>query len=181
MARLTNWDRDSIISAAVKAAFKAREDAHAVEANALACEAYDFLFLPTERKALLKVPSKWLLMDDEVRLNVGGQTIYLKMTEARAIPSGSRYSTIGAIPHGDLCERIQAHALAGEKLKESRQEAKAKTKALVYSVNTLAQLQDIWPDGAEFYAFLLSKDTKPAIPALRVEEVNKALGLPLAA
>lgn len=176
--RLTNWDRDGIVTAAVHHAFEPRRAALAVAEDKLAKEAYAFLVPEAVRKQAAKLPAGWISYSATIRLNVGGLDMSLDLKKEVPLPVRLRTygERLGAIPIGDLADRIQAHALAKEALKEERKEAQAKVKALVYSVTTVTKLREIWPEGEKFYGGIEKAEPK-SFPAIRIAEVNAALGI----
>lgn len=188
MARLTNLDRDTITAAAVAAAFKPRKEALDKAEDALAREAYATLFTKAELAAVAKLPENWLRFDSCLKFNVGGQRITLNATGGLPVPykpkgssDGGYYChTIGTIEFGDLCDRIQAHAIAVESLKAERAAAARAVKALVYSVSTTNKFKEVWPEGEAFFSNL-TPTTAANLPAIQVQHVNELLGLPIAA
>lgn len=185
MTKLTNWIREGIAKRAVAASFDPRNQMLLAAEDALAREAYTVAFTKQELAAVAKIPANWVRLDACLRFNVAGLTITLDLIgEGLPVPykvKGSEYGGWGckplvAIPHGDLADRVQAHANDKEDYKRQRRDALAKVEALLGSVSTLKQLADIWPEGAPFYSVLSERPVLP--PAIRVDEINAALGLP---
>lgn len=190
--KLTNWHRDAIVREAVEKSFAQRFADRAQAEDVLAREAYGFVIPPHEQRLAAKLPENWLRRDACLRFNVEGQRIeldvlgggllvpYLPKGKEGGSPYGYNCNTLGAIPAGDLCDRIQAHALAGEKLKADRKAANSAVKAMVYSVTTIGKLREIWPEGEPFYGSIQS-NAPTTLPAIQAAKVNSMLGLPLAA
>ncbi|MDW9880507.1 hypothetical protein GOA90_25310 [Sinorhizobium meliloti] len=185
MPKLTNYMRESIAGRAVSHAFDPKKEALAKAEDALAREAYAFTFPKAETDLIATVPENWFRRDPCLLFNVGGQSIVLNVAGAGLpVPYRSKHSdngsyrcnTVGVIPHGDLCDRIQKHAQAVEKYKEQRREAKRQVEAMLGSVTTTGKLKEVWPEGEQFYSKY--DDVKPpSLPAVRAAEVNAILGL----
>jgi hypothetical protein len=52
------------------------------------------------------------------------------------------------------------------------------TKTLLSSATTIKSLRATWPDGEAFYKAFEARELVSTVPAVRVDEVNKLLGLP---
>ncbi len=184
MARLTNYIRESIARSAINHAFDPKKEALSVTEDALACVAYAFVFSKKETDLVGKVPEYWFRLDSCLRFNVGGQSITLKLKKGLPVPYGTKNGSdsgyhchnLGVIPHGDLCDRIQAHAQALEAYKEQRRGAERQVKAMLDAVTTTGKLKEVWPEGEQFYS-VYDDVAAPKLPALRVDEINAMLGL----
>lgn len=187
--RLTNDVRDGIAYTAISQSFATRVAAFDAAEDALAKEAYNSLFPVAEQKLVAKVPTNWFRLDACLRFNVGGQRIELTVAgDGLPVPykprgstdRGYHCNTLGAIPAGDLCDRIQAHAMAKDNFRTERRQAETAVKAMLNSVTTIGKLKEVWPEGAPFYAQIESA-TVISLPAIRASEVNAMLGLQIAA
>lgn len=172
--RLTNDLRDIIAGRAVNHAFDPKFKAHKKVEDALAREAYAAVFPAAELAAIAKVPANWFRHEKCLRFNVGGLRIALCVEgEGLAVPY--YIGQYAAIQPGDLCDRIQKHAGAVEAEKAAMRSANAQLKAMLAKVSTLKKLREIWPEGQQFYAQY--EEVKTSLPAIRVDEINAALGL----
>jgi hypothetical protein len=189
MAKLTQYSREAIARRAVAHAFDPRQAELAVAEDALAREAYNATFPVDEQKLVAAVPANWFRLDACLQFNVGGQRITLNVTgDGLPVPyrmKGSDYvgyncHIVGVIEHGELCDRIQAHAQLVETVKTERRQALRATEEMLKAVTTTAKLRLVWPEGEQFYA---QYDDKPSaqLPAVRVDEINALLGLAVAA
>lgn len=189
MPKLTKYSRERIADRAVAHAFDPRQNTEAEAEDALAREAYATLFSKTELKAAEALPANWLRKDKCLRFNVGSQDITLKvLDEGLLVPyrpkdseSGGYYChRLGVIPHGELADRIQAHAREVDNTKNDRNAAYRSIAAMLDAVTTTGKLKEVWPEGAQFYADFEDRPT-PSLPAVRVDEINALLGLSAAA
>lgn len=183
MTKLTKYAREAITRRATAFAFDPKKAALDEAEDKLAREAHAQIFSKAELEAIKKVPANWIQLDSCLRLNVGGQRIYLHtLDDGLPVPyrigdyAGYSCQEIGTIGPGDLCDRIQAHAAALEQYKADRNNAFRQVKALLDSATTVKRLRDIWPQGEQFYAIY---DPSPAmrLPAVPVGEINAILGL----
>lgn len=180
--RLTNDLREIIANRAVKHAFDPKFKVLKDEEDKLAREAYRAIFPAAELAAIAKIPSNWVRHDNCLRFNVGGLRIALCVEgEGLAVPyrigqyAGYGCHEIGSIQPGDLCDRIQKHAGAVEAEKAAMRSANSQLKAMLAKISTLKKLREIWPEGQQFYAQY--EEAKVSLPAIRVDEINAALGL----
>lgn len=189
MAKLTKYSREAIARRAVAHAFDPRQEELAVAEDALAREAYNVLFPAAEQALVAKVPSNWFRLDACLQFNVGGQRITLNVKgDGLPVPyrmKGSEYSgyhchQLGVIEHGDLCDRIQAHAVLVDTVRQERRQAQRATEQMLDAVTTTGKLKEVWPQGEQFYADYEDRPA-PSLPAVRVDEVNALLGLKQAA
>lgn len=183
--RLTNYTREAIAEAALKAAFEPKKQALLTAEDALAREAYAAVFTPDEVKKAKALPANWLRRDPCLHFNVNGLRIELCTIEQHLpVPyqskSGERgygcHRQQGSISAGDLADRITAHAMAKEKLRDEKRDASNKLSAMLSSISTMNKLKETWPEGEQFYAQFMQV-AAPLPPAIRVDEINSALGL----
>lgn len=180
--RLTNYDRDGIVNRALVAAFADRRATNSAEENDLGVAVYEKLFSKADRDLALTMPEGWIYRDKCLRVTFGFQRTVLNLIDGVLVPSNNMYgcNNQGTIHDQDLCDRFTRLEQEKSKLKEDYDSAKNKLRALLNSVNTYARLAEVWPEGVEFYKSLEPKEgSKPL--AIRTDEINAMLGLPLAA
>ncbi len=186
MSKLTNSTREAIARSAIAFAFDPKEKALAEAEDVLAREAHALLFPKKVVETAKSLPAGWITHLSGLNFNVGGQKIELRSSEALPVPAYDKSGNtagyyghrVGSIPFGDLCDRIQGHAQAKEKLKEERTLALRQIEAMLAKVTTVKKLAEAWPDGEPFYSKYIDKPA-PQVPALRVDEINAMLGLPV--
>ena len=186
---LNNDIRDAIAKKAVDHKFGPIFEALATAEDALAREAHASIYTADELSKVAKLPVYWVRRDACLLFNVGGQRLRFDAKEGLPVPyanksgSGHGYDCreIGSIPFGDLCDRLQAHALAVEKAKEEKRAAHKAVRTMLDSVRTSKKLAELWPEGAPFYEGMFSPDQLRNLPAIRVDDVNAVLGLSPAA
>ena len=184
--RLTNATRDHIASAAIAAAFNPRRAELDQAEDALAREAYAAVFSADEIKKAKAMPKNWLRHDPCLNFNVAGLRIEL-CTTADHLPvpyqnkngdhGYSCHHSQGVIEAGELADRITAHATAKENLRDEKRQTRRKLDAMLASISTIKKLEEAWPEGKPFYERFAEK-AAPLPPAIRVSDINAALGLP---
>lgn len=189
MAKLTRYFREAIARRAVSHAFDPRQADLAVAEDMLAREAYNLIFPAKEQALVATVPTNWFRLDACLQFNVGGQRITLNVAgDGLPVPyrmKGNDSGTynchvVGVIEHGELCDRIQAHAQLVETVKSERRAALRATENMLNAVTTTGKLKEAWPQGEQFYADYEDAPA-PSLPAVRVDEINAILGLAQAA
>lgn len=187
--RLTNDMRSAIAEVAVAHAFDPRLADLKKAEDKLAREAFASIFPAKETEAVSKLPEHWFRLDECLKFNVGGQSITLRVEgQGLRVPyrakgqskGGWGCNTLGSIQHGDLCDRIQKHAQAFEAYRDERKNANRVTMAMLNAVNTTKRLREVWPEGLQFFVMYEGEERAP-LPAVRVDEINQILGLPVAA
>ena len=183
--RLTNSTRDHIAQSAINASFEPREREMAAAEDALAREAYAAVFTSDEIKKTKALPANWLRHDPCLHFNVAGLRIELCTLEGHLpVPYRSKsgeygygcHRSQGSIEAGDLADRITAHAVAKDKLSEEKRSTRRKLDAMLSSITTVKKLEEAWPEGKPFYERFAQK-AAPLPPAIRVDDINAALGL----
>ena len=82
------------------------------------------------------------------------------------------------VKDGALSDEIVAWQQACEQWSKEKREMAAKVNAVLNSVTTYNSLEKTWPDGSRFYKHLpIDFPFRNQVPAVRVEELNTALGL----
>lgn len=183
MTNLTNYTREVIAKAATAFAFDKIQEAQKQAQDALAREAYATIFDAKELAGVAKIPANWVRRDSCLKFNVGGQSITLSLIgDGLPVPytigdySGYHCKTLGSIPHGDLCDRIQRHAVEVEKTKADRSTAYRSVLNMLNGIRTIKKLATAWPEGKPFYEKYAEKPSE-ALPVIRTDEINQMLGI----
>ena len=183
--RLTNTTRDHIATLAIANAFDPRQKELKLAEDALAREAYAAVFSADEIEAARAMPNNWLRHDPCLHFNVAGLWIKLCTTDNHLpVPYRSKdgdrgygcHRSQGSIESGDLAGRITAHALSKDKLRSEREDTRRKLNSMLASISTIKKLEEAWPEGKPFYERFAVK-AAPLPPAVRVSDINDALGL----
>lgn len=184
--KLTNHHRDAIANAAAAYAFDPKAAALSKTEDMLAREAYELLFPLSQRVAVKALPKFWFNHVNSLIFNVNGAKITLKfLGDAVPAPAVSKlgsgnpangYSPVGAVPAGDLAERIMKHVDARDSLAKERKAARTDLRAMLGTITTDKQLREAWPEGEEFYSKFSAAPV--SLPAVSMADINKRFGLP---
>lgn len=112
------------------------------------------------------------------RVGDTGLTIGLYVKDP--LPAYFRHGTgkFFKVKEGPLAEAIITWQDATSSWLKEKQEMQIKVNAVLNSVTTFASLQKTWPGGERFYKALpLDFPFRNQVPAVRVEELNDALGI----
>ena len=182
MTRLTKDIRTSIANRATEAAFKSRIADHKKAENTLGMQLFRHVFDEKTLKAVAKVPTAWFRQDCCLRFNCAGYDLTFRLDKPVSAPysGGGFCSRLGTVT-GELAERAQKHAQDGEKLTKERNAAYEAVMTMLNSVSSIAQLEKAWPEGKEFYSMYAEAREGSNLPAIKVAEINKMLGLAEAA
>ena len=101
-----------------------------------------------------------------------GHYVYLPSDTERVVPSERVVLKV------KLSNEFEDYYRAAADLKQEKSALYAQLEALLNSVTTVGRLQEIWPDGRKFYKDVLIPVTKAGLPALTMQKINDALGLP---
>lgn len=181
MTRLTNDMREAIAHAAVGHKFDPLKTALGNAEDALAREVHAALLPASEIAAAAALPARWVKATRAIRTNAGGYRVNLELTDDARLPvpvDSEYHGSLGNLPHGDLCDRVRAHVENRENTYRQRMAAYQATKTLLASATTIKSLRAAWPDGETFYKKFEGAVPASTLPAVRVDEVNKLLGLP---
>ena len=180
MTRLTNDMRNAITYAAVGHKFDPLMEALDKAEDALAREVHAALLPASEIEAAAAMPARWICTSNTVNINAGGYRVCLELIcgSRLPVPVDGGYYALGNLPHGDLCDRVREHVEAKRTLQGERNAARRATEVLLASATTIKALRAAWPDGETFYKKFEGAVPASTLPAVRVDEVNKLLGLP---
>lgn len=117
---------------------------------------------------------------EKVAFRVGLLGYQIALAVKDPLPQNHRYNRAGffTVKDGALSEEIIAWQHACEAWVEGKRETANKVSAVLNSVTTYNSLEKTWPDGKRFYKHLpIDFPFRNQVPAVRVEELNAALGL----
>jgi hypothetical protein len=181
--RLTNLDRDSVVRRAIDGSFAEREAALAKVEGEIARTIYEAIIPVAPRKAAETLPDNWIKRLTTLALNVGGLSLDLVVSgDAVPVPYSNRDGSrrIGSTndpAHVDAVNRLLADK---EAFAADRRRARESLKALAYSIRSLRELAELWPEGEPYWKWLADRSGKPVagLPAPQIAEINALLGLP---
>lgn len=181
--RLTNLDRDAVVRRAIEGSFSEREAALAKIEGGIARAIYESILPVAERKAAAALPERWTKRVTTLSLNVGGLSLDLVVSgDPVPVPYSNRDGSrrIGSTSDPADVDAINRLLADKEVFAADRRRARESLKALVYSIRSLRELAELWPEGEPYWKWLADRSGKPVagLPAPQVAELNALLGLP---
>lgn len=183
MTALTKEMRQSAIVKAMAQRFKDDDAKLEAQRTALGDAVYAHEFGQLEPIAK-QLPEHWMESGSSVCIACDGFKTYrqadgpephLPLTSERRLPAnGGRYIEINA--KHPLYKQAQAIVKSHHALLDAKAKLCADLKAILFSCNTVKQLQEHWPEGVQFVPAALSSVTA-VVPVSAIKRVNDALGL----
>lgn len=152
---------------------------------------YDAIYSKAERKVLQLAPKGWFKEVKNILVRIGPRDEQIEFSTPMRVPlkHGDPYGRVFAAvleSEHPLAMKVQMRTAVREEHGElfnnvamARKELRLKIEPVLGSVTTVAKLLEIWPEARE----LLPEGwetSKGGVPAIVVEELNKAVGLPTA-
>lgn len=183
--RINKIIAQSIATNAVNDTFDDRKKELKDREAKLGMEGYETMFSEAVRKQAAAMPKEWIRQDACLRFNAGGYNLLFNVPEPVPVPIhtrpygyGGSCNKLADIPHGDLCDRMQKWAQDCKTLTDEINQANRSVMNLVTRFSSIKRLKEAWPEGYEFYKAYEGEPVKVPLPALRIDELNKVLGLP---
>jgi hypothetical protein len=174
--KLTKEIREKIASDTVKGQFAKREKDLKKAHHEMGMKLYNFVFDEATRKAVKKVPEKWLRHCDCLRFNCNGWNLRFNVDKPVPTPNSSHCDVLGSVT-GDLATEAQELSKEEQKYRDDLSSAYRALITMLNELNTMKQLQDTWPEGKQYYGKYLKAKEGSTLPAIQVSEVNKILGI----
>ena len=172
--KLTSLDKERIIeSCLTKISDKISEAEDALkEAGVKAVRSlFPKGFSPTKEQETWYPAPTYLYFADPVTRGV----FSVPLEGALRVPN---YLTTGRLSLDDLASPVRVNLEAArkrlEELHEQRKELRKICGEVLHGINTTKQLQELWPDGKEYYGFLFA-ETSCAALTVPVEKLTEAL------
>lgn len=161
--RITNGDRDLIVSQLVSDTMKAREAAHKKAERALADEVIRWA-LGKHYKAYMALPEEFQHIDDHFCVASAGKRIVLHHDKKQ--PTCGK--TINVT--GEVKDRVEDFMAENERIKRDRDTLRAQARGILFSAQTEKQLRELWPAGAKYYEPIISGNGKLPISVQALEK-----------
>ena len=178
--RLTNYDRDKILSRALDAGFEKEAAVLAKRETAIATRCYNAVFSAETRKKIAAVPDGWLPTLERLSFNVGGLHICFKVSELFRVPDDKRCDRLGTIKDQATIDAVNQYLADKKDHTDRYSRARTQAKAILWSVTTAKKLVEVWPESKPFLQGIgVAAEAK--VPAAQITALNKMLGLQAAA
>ena len=175
--RLTNEIRERLLTRVLSHGFKERQYLMKKAYMDFADKCYSDTYTPEIQSLISQLPNNFFPKVTTINMSFGGRKFQ---------HNGSKTVPVGYLSyHGYINKLAEDHVLTDEflylekendALKKELADAKQNAKALLYSVQTMKRLLEVWP---EIEAF--TKDIVPekiGLPAIQIVDLNKKLKLP---
>lgn len=135
-------------------------------------------FLQREAMFVARIPdnlrndTSLLRKRSRINLNLAGKRIWVDLPEYRVCPYEHTITALNPIN-----DEFMAIEHEDELISSKRVEIRSSTKAILYSVKTVKQLLEVWPEAVELLPDIEAKPVSTAL-TLPVKSVNKLIGLP---
>lgn len=173
MTRLTKSMREMILNNAIADKFKKQQDEFEQREMDIADAIYLEVTTKEEREAVkILIKKGWLSSSHSMFVSARGYSTNL-VTREPVLYNMSRLQTV------KNSDALIEYLTAKNKFNETLQDTKHKLRRMLESISSVKQLREAWPEGAEYYDPVAKQYTRtPNLPTVRVEEINKLLGLP---
>ncbi|WHP06951.1 Nmad5 family putative nucleotide modification protein [Acinetobacter corruptisaponis] len=182
MSRLTKTLREAMLNTIISHAFDAKEKA-ASQAKIVAGEKVYQDVYATSLIAMESLPKGFLPKSRYIYIAIGGRQHTVYFSESRLV--GARHSD----RHGDRAklfagdEQVALDYLktvdACDDLDKQKDSMSKEITALLESVHTFKKLWEVWPESKSLLEKFEEKPTIAILPAIQVNKLNAALGLPV--
>ncbi|WP_291370604.1 MULTISPECIES: Nmad5 family putative nucleotide modification protein [unclassified Acinetobacter] len=178
MSRLTNQIRQSMLGTVLDHAFSEK----LAQAKADLIAAGDALYMDhhgEHLKTMQKLPASFLYKQGRMDTNIGGQRHIVFLSESKPMSYESNYSRIVFLADNPVAI---AWLQANDKVKDTEKQRDAMSReinAVLESVHTFKKLWEVWPECKSLLEKFEQKPTIAILPAVQVNRLNAALGLPV--
>lgn len=107
------------------------------------------------------------------RLNLAGASLYIKLAELAEVPGGA----IAITADNPLCQQFYDIKEERKAAEVRKTEMSAQVRAVLDKFGSIKKLLAAWPEAKELLPNIVP-ESKPQLPAIRVDDLNKLVGLP---
>lgn len=125
-----------------------------------------------------RLPDGWLPTSGSILVRIAGQMERPELDKPRRLPyEHSRHQVVKQYSAGEeIAREFRALKDAKNDLEQARDNTSAEIRAVLNSVNTLAQLVEAWPEIADLARKICDRPVEN-LPAIRIDSLNSKLGL----
>lgn len=178
MSRLTKQIREKMLAEVLDHAFAEKQRQAKAELNA-AAEALYMAHHGEYLATLELLPSSFIYRSKSFNVSIGGQCHYISFNEKRIMTYESSHSRV--VFDADHSE-AQAFLRANDKVEninKQRSGMHREVNAILESVHTFKKLWEVWPECKSLLEKFEQKPSIAILPAVQVDRLNSALGLPV--
>ena len=183
--RLTSRHREQITRALLAQRFEQEEKAIEAEQSQLALRAYHERFNQADRKRMIALPAGWMNETNHVSARFGSDDFHgylpgkesVRGTAEIGLGYGSSAYVISLPWDHSLSKKHSEWKNRRRKLRADKAKAESDIKQVLSSVTTSARLAEVWPEIKKTVEAVCGAAAPSNLPAPRIEELNKMLGL----
>lgn len=183
MSRLTNQIRQSMLKTVLNHAFLAIEESAKRVKFAAAENIYADVY-GAHLNAMQSLPKGFLLKNNYIYVGIAGQVREIGFSESRVI--GYKHDSRNSSDKAKLYVGDEPVVLdwlkavdACDDVKNRREAMHREVNAVLESVQTFKKLWEVWPECKTLLEKYEQKPTIAILPAIQVDRLNAALGLPI--
>lgn len=181
MSRLTKQLREKMLETVLDHAFTSKQQA-ANRAKVAAGEKIYTDIYGTHLIAMESLPKGFLPRTSSIYIAISGQKHKVEFSESRLIGRGhsEHYNSGAKLYVGDepVAQEFMKAVEAVSDIKSQREQMRREVNAVLESVQTFKKLWEVWPECKSLLEKFEQKPTIAILPAVQVNKLNAALGLP---
>ncbi len=181
MSRLTKQLREKMLSTVLDHAFLDKQKKAKADLITIGEKIYSDVYGP-HIDAMKSLPKGWLQKSSTVSIAIAGQSHSVELGESKLIG----YDQYGKwnkakLYVGDELIAVEYLGLLekSKDLTEERRQMQREVNAVLESVHTFKKLWEVWPECKSLLEKFEAKPTIAILPAVQVDRLNSALGLPV--
>jgi hypothetical protein len=184
--KLNTSHRDAIQRKLIENKFSPREKQLVLDNEKLALDVYHATFSPSERKKMDELPVGWLRRVHTIRARLGGVDFGYKLAGKKSVPMpaekcdtyNEQSTFLLAVSDGPLAVEARRLERETEAIKTEKEKLRSEIRSVLFNATTANRLITLWPEIKPVVDAVLSVYVvQQNLPAPRVEDLNKALGL----
>lgn len=199
--KLTNSDREEILGKVMTFKFKSKLEELITKQAVFASKIYDDVFTDKERKIMESLPDGWMETQTHVKVRFGAEnysnlefngrynSVYFAFVNvdkiesvSKRIPTIFKYNTSKIYEALDpLAEEYTAICNEVNSLKDVINKTYYSTRAALQSITTVSKLVKTWVEIKPFIPSYCFDEYEIQLPAIKVNQLNEMLGLPVPA
>lgn len=173
--KLLNSHKETIKTIAVENVLKPRRDKLSITENELAVRGYEELYPEIIRKKMDALPAEFFNQKSNIFVYLGGDRRELRMKSSRRISArDNEWRRPNWETGADLTE-VKEYFTALKQLEIDTKNLTKEIELLLFGITTVAKLQEVWPDGSEYYKWLVENKPIKNPLMVRPDKVNELI------
>lgn len=181
MSRLTKQLRETMLKTVLDHAFTPKQEAANRELISAGEKVYTDIY-GAHLIAMESLPKWFMSRASGIYIAIGGQKHKVDLSEIRLIGRyhADRYNEGAKLYVGDepVAQEFMKAVEAVSNIQSQRSSMEREVRAVLESVHTFKKLWEVWPECKSLLEKFEDKPTIAILPAVQVDRLNSALGLP---